>query len=469
MRAPAVLGALLVGVAVLAGVLALGARGDDPYVVKARIADAEGIGKDYVVRVDGVEAGRVADVGVSRDDVAWVEVELDDEAGRIGPDARLSARAANLLGEKYLDLQPGDRRRPQPSGSWIPLSRTSSEVQLDDVFNTLDATTRMQLRILVNEAGLGLAQRGQDLGELLEQLPGTLRETRGVLRQVAGENAALGELIERGERVVTPSARKARDVSALVTALQRLLGTAAARRAQLAATVREAPGTLVQLRSSLRRLSATAQDLGPAARQLRRAAPELTDVLGGLPAFARTTGRTLDTAREVAPDLRRLGRDARPDVRRLTSTLGDVARFGEDARPTVESLGRGKVFSGVLHVMQNWTRAINQSDSLGHYFRLRVVASPTVVRGVISQLTPQPTKRRTTARRPARPARPSLPDAVRDLPEAPARLPEAVKQLPDAVKRLPEEVRKTVEQVQRGAQDGPVLPEVRRLLDFLLG
>jgi len=438
--------AMLLAGAALATLVILTTGGeDDPYVVTARIADAEGIQKDYVVRVDGVQAGKVVNVDVTRQDLAWVEMELDPEVGGIGENARLSARAANLLGEKYLDLETGDRTKPMPSGSTIPLTRTRSEVQLDDIFNTLDPTTRAQLRILVNEAGLGLAGRGADFNDLLGQLPGTLRETKAVLQQVTAENEALGQLISRSQAVISPSADRKQDVSGFVASARNLLDTTTRRRAQLAATIQQTPATLRQVRASLARLERSATNLEPAAAALRRAAPQLSAVLGRLPAFAQAANGTLDSARKASPALVRLGKQATPDVRRLDSSLRRLSDFAFAARPVTESLGRGRVFAGLLDVMQNWTRAINQSDAIGHYFALRLVISPQAASGLISQLTPPAAGKKRRGRKPTVPkpvkkVTDAVQDSLKPRPSRPGGPVNPVKPLTDGVQKLLDDV-----------------------------
>lgn len=456
---------------------AAGCGGDRPYRVTARIGDAEGIQKNFVVRVDGVQAGRVADVGVARGDVAWVKLDLDRSAAPIGPGARLSARAANLLGEKYLDLSPGDRTHPLPSGSTIPLSRTRSEVQLDDVFNTLAPTTRAQLRILINEAGIGLAGRGTDLNALLGQLPGTLRESRALLSQVTGQNADLGRLIDQGERVLTPQDAHRREVSGFVRSFASLLQTTADRRADLAATVRAAPGALAQVRRSLDRVAATAGHLRPAAALLRTAAPPLATVLARLPAFAGSAHGTLRTAQEVAPALRRLGTRGTPQVRRLTQTLRRTSAFAAALRPVVESVGRGGVFAGLLNVMQNWTRSINQQDANGHYFRLRLVISPTAVNSLVSALTPARPQRGGGERHGGAKAAKALADAAKKAlsppgrpaaPDAPAARPNPLAPVTGAVKKALDTLLPGVTGKAAPSAPSPPPNTVGALLDYLL-
>jgi phospholipid/cholesterol/gamma-HCH transport system substrate-binding protein len=78
-----------------------GFRGTTYY---AEFSDASGIHKGNIVQVGGIRVGRVTDVTLDEDRVK-VEFEVDGDV-EFGPGSRASIEVLNLLGEKYLDLQP---------------------------------------------------------------------------------------------------------------------------------------------------------------------------------------------------------------------------------------------------------------------------------------------------------------------------------------------------------------------------
>jgi ABC-type transporter Mla subunit MlaD len=111
----------LASLVVLAIVLS---SGSSPYAVHAEFGDAAGLRADFAVRVQGVAVGRVAQITVTPRDTAMVKLELDPSVVPIGSGARASIIPSNLLGEKYVSLDEGDRRAALPSGTTIPLART---------------------------------------------------------------------------------------------------------------------------------------------------------------------------------------------------------------------------------------------------------------------------------------------------------------------------------------------------------
>ncbi|WP_278256015.1 MlaD family protein [Nocardioides convexus] len=135
-----------------------GFRGTTYY---AEFSDASGIHKGNIVQVGGIRVGRVTDVALAGDRVK-VKFELKGDV-EFGKESKASIKVLNLLGEKFLDVQPegsgqasppaarsrssGPRRRTTSSGcsptSPTPPSRStpaSLSTALDTVADTLDVS-----------------------------------------------------------------------------------------------------------------------------------------------------------------------------------------------------------------------------------------------------------------------------------------------------------------------------------------
>ncbi|WP_205698847.1 MlaD family protein [Conexibacter sp. SYSU D00693] len=445
-------------VAVLAAVVLLArGEGEEHVAVKAELRDAAGLREGSLVRVSGAKVGAVTDLRITPRDTAEVTLEVERDAVP-GAGARAAVRAFNLLGEKFVDLQVGDRARPLP-GERIPLRSTSTPVELDDVLDVLDPATRDRLGLLLGETGVALGRRGADLEAILRRLPPTLGDAHELLRQLGQDTGVLERLLVEADRVSGEVARQRDDLGRLVRTGADALAAPAAGRAGLDASLRRAPGALAQLRTTLRRLDRTGTPLRPAARGLRTTAPALVSTLRALPGFATAARPALATTREVAPSLTRLGTKAAPVVRRLRDSAASLSGLAADAEPLTRALDEGGG-RDLLSTMQNWALAIQTRDGVGHVFRVALMLTPDLLRDVQAYLA-QPTKRRAGDRRPAaatrpgpRPAAPRLPDAVR----------EPVQRVADGVKRpvdrVLEDVRKPLE---------PVVETVKPLLDLLLG
>jgi phospholipid/cholesterol/gamma-HCH transport system substrate-binding protein len=379
---------LAVAAVVLVAILAVGlvtpGDGDDGYTVKAEFKDSAGLRKNSDVKIGGVPGGKITKIDLTDRDTALVTMKLRDGAVPIGTGATADARPVNLLGEKYVDLRPGDLKRTVDSGTTIPLDRTDAPVELDEIIDTLDPTTRGRLRVLINEAGVGLRGRGSDFNALLDRMPSSLREGRELMASFAADTTQLKRLASTGDRVLKSFADGGGDLADLVDSGQRALRVTAANREDLGATIDQAPGTLRQLQATLSTLDTAAGRLKPAARELQRTAPPLTEALDRLPDLEDDARPTLATVKDVSPDLSRLGRKGTPVVGRLRLPARELERFSTVFDPLSRVLDAQ--VKPLLRMMEGWTRTIQVRDNAGHVFRTEAVVDEELLSHIPSRL-----------------------------------------------------------------------------------
>jgi phospholipid/cholesterol/gamma-HCH transport system substrate-binding protein len=464
LRTPLVLAGLA---AVGVGGAALTTAGDDGYVLEAKFRQAGGLRQGFTVRIDGAPVGKIDKLELGEGDVVVAKLLLDESAAPVGRDVRATARAADLLGEKFIDLEPGDRRRPAPSGTVIPPRRTALAVELDDVINAIDLPTRQALRAFLNEQGSWFVGRGNDLGAALAALPGSLDRSGRLLAAFATENATLGKLVEESDRVLAAVAGERRSLGRLVAGASGTFATLGARSDELEASIRQAPATLASARRALRSLEKASVPLGAAAKGLGDTAPQLTATMRELPGFAKAARPTLATLRRVSPTLTKLGRDATPVVRRLGPLTKDLDEFAAAFEPVTETLDTG--IGDILGVLEGWARATQARDSAGHLFRFGLTVSSDTISSLAKFLaTPDKKKAKPAPRRPARtePIKAGLPRLPKaDLPKA--KLPK----LPAAPELKPGEgVDRLLDKLGvGGTEQGKGQATNGDLLDFLLG
>lgn len=377
---PAVLAAAVVVVAVLAFT-----GGDDKYIVYIKSDDAGGVLKNYNLKIGEVAAGKVVDISLDKQDHAVLKVELDKGAYPIGTGASAAIRPVNLLGEKYIDLEPGDLKQPLPSGSTVEPDKVTVPVELDDALNILDPDTRAGMRILINEAGLAMAGRGADFNETLTQLPPALDAAKRVVAQVDDENVKLKSLIATGDRVLATVAPKADDFGDMVESAADALETAAQRREALGKTVQGAPAALAALRGTLVKLQDASAQISPAADDLTAASPDLAQTLRRLPQFTKDASGTLAEIRRTSPALARLGKQSTPTLRALRPTLSRLANFTTDFQPLVDALDQKGGTRQVLSFVNGWASTTGQRDGLGHVFRLRPTVDSSAIAGLLQR------------------------------------------------------------------------------------
>lgn len=446
----AVVVALLAAGAVALAAIVFG--GSDDYVLHAKFRQAGGLREGFTVRIDGAPVGKIESLSLDADDHVVAKLRIDEGAAPVGRGVRATARAADLLGEKFVDLEPGNRSDAAPSGTVVPASRTGLAVELDDVINAVDLPTRQALKVFINEQGSAYVGRGQDLAALLAALPPSLDRTRELLSQFAGDGRALGRLVEESDRVVASVARERDSLGRLVSSAGDTLATLGRRSRELGATVQRAPGALASARRALSALEGAATALAPAARGLRTTTPALISTLRELPAFTAAARPTLRTLRDATPALERLGHEATPVVRRLQPLASELATFADAADPLTETLDTGA--ADLLGVLEGWARATQGHDEASHIFRFGLTVNPAAFADLVPLMGATERRRGQTRKRTRGPrtadAKPPKPPAA----TSPQRI---------DVEPLPDDATDTLGPLT-GEGDG-----AQQLLDYLLG
>ena len=282
------------------------------YTVKATFANSANIATNSPVRIAGVDVGKV--IGTERDgDATTVTFTVDGSGRPIHDDAFAAIRPRIFLeGNFFVELDPGSPSAPElRSGGTIPVSRTSTAVQLDEVLTALQAPVRADLSRFLESYGKAL-NRKPTPAEDLDQLP----EVKGISGAEAlnkafrygGDagrysaqvtNAFLGthpddlsRLVATAGRSFNAFASRQADLQGLITNFDIFTGALAAQSNNLAETVRLLAPTLKVSEVSLVSLNRT---LPP----LRTYAIELTPAVAELPQLISSSEPWLEQVRPL--------------------------------------------------------------------------------------------------------------------------------------------------------------------------
>lgn len=375
---------ILAGVIGLLAVVAFVTRGHpNAYVVRMKLTNADGLITGAPVEIGGVEVGRVASLSIDRHDEVIVALAFDRSRGPMGRGVRATVRASNLLGSKVVDVQPGDRSKPVPSGYLLSPDHTGTSVDLQDVLDVLDTGTRARLAILINEAGLAMTGRRADFNALLRRLPSSLDRATALLRQVDADDTALRRVVERSDSLVGRVTHERAAVGRFVAVGGETMRTVAVRRAALRETLKRAPATLRSAQRFLTDLRGTTTPLGPAARALTASAPPLTETLARIGPFEAAARPALRQAISVAPQLTALGLQATPVVRRAVPTARTLNGFASDLAPA--SSAANLTVDDLLSVLEGWSRSIQSRDGISHFFRANISISPDLIQSLVDK------------------------------------------------------------------------------------
>jgi len=448
--------------------LLAGCGGGDSSELKLELSNASGIRAGTLVKVGGARVGKVDDISLDDADRVVARLSLDNERVKPGAGARAAISSVNLVGAKFVDLDPGDPERPLKDGSTIPQQRIGVSTELDEVLDLLDTDTRTRLEILLNEAGGSFRGRLADLRASIRGLPPFVAAVNDLLGGLSQDNHQLADLIENSDGAVAQITAERRALTRLVDDAGAAMETVSGRRAALRETLARAPGALTELTRLLRDLDETAQPLGPAAKTLARTAPSLDSTLAALTPFRKAARPTLMEARRAAPVLTSLADRATPMLSEASPVLGQLRDVVTDSRPLTKAADDG--IEDVLGLVEGWARTIQARDAVGHAFRGHVTITRDLIDSLAKRLPPVGGKRRRTVGKPAKPLPPSRPPATR-RPEIDRLVPEKLRPLGDALERPLGQVTETLDAItERLSPQGGAGPRTDSpLLDFLLG
>ena len=130
------------------------------YELHAVFQNSANIRKDSPVRIAGVNVGKVTSTR-SVGDVSEVTFTVDDSGQPIHDDAQVEIRPRIFLeGNFFLDVKSGSPSAPAlPDGGTIPITQTSTAVQLDQILTSLQAPDRENLQKLLAGYGTALNHR----------------------------------------------------------------------------------------------------------------------------------------------------------------------------------------------------------------------------------------------------------------------------------------------------------------------
>lgn len=336
---------------------------EDPYEVQAVMTDSQQTLKHADVRSAGVTVGEVGKIENTENGKVRLTLEIQRKYAPIYRDAKVLVRQKTLVGENYIDLDPGSSKASQvPDGGSLTVAAQKEAVPIDEILNTLDPKTRRDVSNNLRAGGDSLKGRGQDLNQLFERVA-PLSEDGSVLLDILNKQRAQITRLVANTGVVTGAiANRTGDLQNLVRAAKTTAEAVAARDDAVQATFESIPPTLRQARTTVANLRSFSGNATPVVDDLRTSLQSLKPVLTQLrPTAAR--------ARRLTDELPALFKATNPAL----TTLPRFANNTSKAVPAVEGLLRElnpalefmtpykREFSGFI---QNWPTPY-AADSLG--------------------------------------------------------------------------------------------------------
>jgi len=370
--------AALLAVAATIAILLLGDT--DPYDIHAEFENAGQVVPGGEVRIAGRRVGTVVSLGVTPSGLADLHLEVTDgDYSALPAGTRATIRAVGQAGvaNHFVDLAPGPGGAGDiPDGGTLPLRQTTGIVDLDDIFNSLDAGARNDIRTLIDRSADVFAGTGAaDVNAMLTKLDPALRELDGAMRELAADRGALRTLVASGAASARALADRRDDLGALVTDVGRAFRAFNSERTALTGVLTRAAPTVRQSTQTLRDVSRTVAALRPTLRAVAPAAGPLKRTLRDSTAMLRRTTPVVAELNEQLPGLRRglsgLVGLKRPAVRALGATTGGLKAVMPILRGT--RIYGSDLFLGLFNGLAGLSGGTYQGG--GHYLHVEFVQS----------------------------------------------------------------------------------------------
>jgi phospholipid/cholesterol/gamma-HCH transport system substrate-binding protein len=295
---------------------------------KIELDNAFGLVAGGDFKVSGAKAGTIQSVRLNQKTLhALVTVAVTKSGfASFRSDAFCQSRPQSLIGEYFLDCDPGTRGKVLAPGSLIPITRTQSTIPLDLVQNTFRLPYAQRLSIIVNELGAAVASRSEDLQSALRRADPALAQTDNLLALLARDAHTIRQLNVGADSVITALANSHRQVQRFLIQADRVSSDSAAQASNIQSTWNKLPGFLEQLRPAMAKLGAAADAQDPEFQKLNIAAANLHRLFVDLVPFSRAS----------LPSLRSLGQASVTGKSAVHVATPAVHHLNQFARPTPE-------------------------------------------------------------------------------------------------------------------------------------
>jgi phospholipid/cholesterol/gamma-HCH transport system substrate-binding protein len=373
------------------------------YTLNATFSNGVNISTNSPVRIAGVDVGKVIEVGRDGDNTE-VTFTVEGKGRPIHDDAFAAIRPRIFLeGNFFVELDPGSPSAPEmDSDGTIPVSHTSTGVQLDEILTALQSPVRADLSRLLESFGTAL-NRKPSAAEDATQLP----EVRGksgaeglngaflyggpagrysaqVTNALLGTEAGdLSRLVAGAGRTFGALARREADLQGLIVNFDTFTGALAAQSDNLSTTIQRLAPTLRIGRKSLVSLNRSLPPLRAWAIEFRPAVAELPGLIAAAKPWiaqarpllsGREAGGVARLLRESSPGLAGAAQAGKantiPQTNRLSLCTSRV--FVPTGNQAIEDrFSTGPSFKEFFYFLANFSGVTQNFDGNGPYLRVQ--------------------------------------------------------------------------------------------------
>ncbi|HSP13807.1 MAG TPA: MlaD family protein [Thermoanaerobaculia bacterium] len=281
-------------------------RGRATRPVKIVFDNVAGLDEKSAVRVAGVRKGKVLKIRLLPNGKAEVTLEIDNDVP-LHSNANAQVAALGLLGEKYIELNPGTSEAPATSPEATVTLRGSSPASIDQVTNQISL---IATDVKAITESLRHAMAGPSGQQRLEDIVDNVRQITAEVRALIATNRENVDATVSNMRAITADLRV--EIPKLAASIDRVAN-------QIGGTVGENREDVRKVVENLRTLSS----------DLRTTTENLNNITGQVKSGQGTVGKLIYDQEAYSRLNSALG-SVESGVNELKNTLGRVNRIGLD-------------------------------------------------------------------------------------------------------------------------------------------
>ena len=189
------IGALVIAI-VLAALVLFGGDGGHKYKLIFQTGGQLVPGNQ--VLVGGQSIGTIDEIKLTPDAHAEVAITVDEPLHE-GTTAIMRATSLSGIANRYISISPGPNNRPEiPDGGTLTADKTTSPVDIDQLFNTFNAKTRKGLADFIQGQGTVYTGNGPQANRAYKYLAPGLQSTERLLAELTRDQATFSQFLASG-------------------------------------------------------------------------------------------------------------------------------------------------------------------------------------------------------------------------------------------------------------------------------
>jgi phospholipid/cholesterol/gamma-HCH transport system substrate-binding protein len=346
------------------------------------------------VQVGGVPVGSVTNIALTPDYRARVTIHVDSSLVPLheGTSAQVRVPSLSSVANRYIALSPGpNNHRALASGATLPASATKEVVDLDQLFNTLNAKTRKGLQGFIQGSAEQYAGAGRQLGESTEYFGPALSGTDHFFSELVRDQPTFTKFLVETAKAVTTIGARQQQLSDLIENADTTFQAIGSQQTQFAQGLKQLPLTLHQGNRTFAELPSAFSALKRLVDTSKPTTKPLTTLLAHLRPLLTTATPAVANFNEA---FNRPG--ANNDLTDFIRALPGLAQALSTASPSIVQASRESVpitaFFGpyspdLAGTLRTFGQAGAYYDANGHYARVSPVL-PDFKLGANNNLTP---------------------------------------------------------------------------------